>query len=428
MAPGASVSPGPDTTTGPTAPPAPDSAVTTAGSSPPVTDAVEAPTSIGDPLFPAHGNRGYDVEHYNLVMAYQPESDQLDGRVAIEAKATADIADASVISFDFIGFEISTVALDGQPATFERDGPELLVDLTSRFSPFQRFTTEIVYAGVPESARDEAGLGIDLGWIEEDTDSWVLAEPGGARLIFPSNDHPSDKATYTFLLTVPDDVVAVANGRATGQTPADHDRTTWSYEMTDPMATYLVQIAIGRFTMIDGGIADDGTPLRHVVSVGDEAAAQPYLDSVAGMLSFYSDYFGPYPFDNAGLLIAPSDPSVALETQTLPIVSSAALGAGDPGDQMSLIVAHELAHEWFGNAVSVARWQDIWLAEGFATYAEWLWAQQVTGTTVRELRRAPMTSPPASGSHSGRLPIPPRTRCFRPTPTKAVRSCCTRCG
>ncbi len=377
--PESTAAPATDDTTEPN-PPAPTSG-------PPTTSAPvdTGPGGVGDELFPTLGNRGYDVEHYDLELTYEPETDLLQGVVTIDATATEALTE---FHLDLFGFNVNAVTVDGTAAAVAREDEELIVTPAAAIADGATFTTVVDYEGVPGAESSSSLFGANVGWIETGTDSFVVAEPGGAHQFFPSNDHPSDKATYSFTLTVPSDVIAVANGTGGQQEqPPGKPMTTWNYEMDDPMASYLVQIVIGNFTIIDGGSGPEGLPIRHVVFEGGEDAAQPYLDQTAEIIDFYDDYFGPYPFDVIGQLWVDSSLGLALETQTMPIFGNEFLG-GDGQDFGSVVVAHELSHQWFGNSVSPARWQDIWLNEGFATYAEWMWVEQLFGASIREQAEA----------------------------------------
>jgi aminopeptidase N len=196
----------------------------------------------------------------------------------------------------------------------------------------------------------------------------VANEPIGASTWLPVNDHPSDKARYQLSVTVPDPVEVIALGRLRDTTPGPRPATTtWNYDARDPVASYLVSVATGSFQLTEGAAPASGVPLRNAFPEGTAERYGPVFAGTGAMLDAFSELFGPYPFEVYGVVVVDEVLGYALENQTLSLFDAATAG----GDQT--IVAHELAHQWFGNAVSVEQWDDIWLNEGFATYAEALW-------------------------------------------------------
>jgi aminopeptidase N len=339
---------------------------------------------VGDEYFPTLGNSGYDVAHYTLDLRYDPGPDTLAGTATIEARATEPLDE---FHLDLEGLEVGSVTVDSDGARFEREDAELIVTPAERVADNARFTTTVDYSGVP-SPEFEGSLGLPIGWIATDDGSFVLSEPDGARTWFPANDHPSDKASYSFRLTVPDPFVAVANGLMTGK-QAGAGETTYVWEAADPMASYLVEVAVGDFVIEDAGTAGP-VPIRNVYAEDIAGAAADAAASTPEMIELFSEQFGPYPFEAYGVLVIDRALGVALETQTLSLFGSDFIGGGgfEVIGGADVIFAHELAHQWFGNAVSPARWKDIWLNEGFATYAEWLWEEHSAGVPVARSARS----------------------------------------
>ena len=198
---------------------------------------------IGDPYFPLDGNGGYDVRHYDLNVAYDPPSDRLRGVTTIKARATQNL---SRFNLDLHGLTVRYIAVDGRRASWSRDGDELTVRPRHGLRKRERFTTVVVYDGVPETIGDaEVGLS---GFIHTDDGNYVSGQPDVAATWYPVNDHPLDKASYTFRVTVPKGLEAVANGELVGKS-SRHGKTTWKWDAREPMASYLTTATIGEFDL-----------------------------------------------------------------------------------------------------------------------------------------------------------------------------------
>ena len=339
-------------------------------------DAVAGPTlqgiiggeSVGDAYYPNLGNTGYDVSHYDLALSVEVAGvDQLTATATIDLTATNDLGR---LSFDFEpDLEASAITIDGIEATFEQGDNKLRITPATTLDQGVDYVVVIDYSGQPVTVDSGTRIG-EIGWYDRPDVSVSVGEPFGARSWYPVNDHPVDKATYTFNLDVAEGLTGVANGVLTNDEVTNGRRlTTW--EMRQPMASYLATVAVGTFTLIEsdsGAGVDvfDAVPTRLAdVFVGD-------FELTDEMLVTFTELFGPYPFDEYGVLIADTELGFALETQGRSLFSSAFV---DGDGSIERIVAHELAHQWFGNNVSPATWQDIWLNEGFASYAEDLWIE-----------------------------------------------------
>ena len=332
----------------------------------PATSTTAAPTpsaapgaaDVGDPLTPGAGNGGYDVDHYDLDIDLAIDRSTIsDATTTITAVATTSL---STFNLDLAGLDVIGVAVDGATATSTRVGDELVVTPAEPVAEGATFEAVVRYSGTPRPIDDPSAPG-DIGWFVEPTGTFVASEPTGAKGFFPCNDHPSDKATYTFTISASSADTAVANGVLVSKVPdpADAGRTVWTFDQDDPMATYLVQMAVGDYDLIES-TGPNGLPLRHVVVRRLSPDDRARLDETGAQIEYFETMFGPYPFDTYGLLVADASPDWALETQTLTLLPAGWIELDSP-EGTSSVMAHELAHQWFGNAVSPARWNDIWL-------------------------------------------------------------------
>ena len=193
------------------------------------------------PYYPLDGNGGYDVRHYDLDLRYDPATDVLGGTATITARATQNL---SAFDLDLVGMRVRSIRVDGRAASWSRSGQELTVTPRHGLARGSRFVVQVRYDGVPEPTMELFG-GIS-GFIATDDGEIIAGEPHGAATWFPANDHPSDKASYTFEVAVPAGLEVVANGTLEGRSTRG-GWTTWTWDAPDPMATYLATVNVGQF-------------------------------------------------------------------------------------------------------------------------------------------------------------------------------------
>ena len=310
------------------------------------------------------------MEHYDLGLAFAP------GRGRIRATATLDaVATQALSSFnlDLRGLRVSAVSVNGAPAGFARRGAELTVSPAISIPSGAAFRVVVLYGGRPRPLRIAGGS--PTGWIPTRDGAFVVNEPRGAITWFPCNDHPTDKASFAFTVTVPRGRTAVANGSLESVARTGRS-TTFVWRAAEPMATYLATVTTGRFRLRSSSAG--GIPAWTAIAPGERRSSRAALRHTAVVLARFASHFGAYPFASTGAIVDAGFPGVALENQTRPLYGTA---------PRTTILVHELAHQWFGDAVSIERWSDIWLNEGFATWSEWLWHTRGADRGLRRIFR-----------------------------------------
>lgn len=372
----------------PVRPPRPPAPPVTPGPQPPVDPTVytSGARSLGDSLFPTIGNGGYDARHYDLDLAYTKILTRvLHGTATIDATAMQNLKD---FSFDFQGLVVTAVLVDGRAAAFgyDFDASKLIVTPAAGIRSGSAFRVQVSYSGPPGPVIDPDGS--SEGWLSDvDFGAVALGEPLGSQGWFPVNNVPTDKATYDTSVTAPSGFSAVANGVLTDTIPNTDGTTTYDWTSDDLMAPYLATVSIGRFDTSGSDLLSN--PQRPLYIYVDVSFTRPEIvadqQRVPEILDWYAGYYGvPYPFDAAGAVVprVGADVGYVLETQTKPTYPSS-----NPDSRGVPIgtIAHENAHQWFGNLVTLARWRDIWLNEGITEFSSWLWqATEPGGMTMTD--------------------------------------------
>ncbi|MET7278609.1 M1 family metallopeptidase [Kribbella sp. NPDC005582] len=354
---------------------------------------------LGEPfeIYKWQGNGGYDVQNYDIDLTYQPSTDHLAGRAVITAQATKELSE---FNLDF-WLKVSSVKVNGVEASYRtmtEDQTELVVTPKTPILG-GTFQVEVVYSGTPS----EAGQGVErVRWSRSGPKDLSLPRTGGlsvnqprtAEWWYPVNDHPSDKATYSVSVNVPKDYVAISNGHYLSTKDDGPGRVRWSWWSREPMAPYLAYVAIERFQYETGTARISGRDVPYfraydpnLESFGLMPTAKKVLESSDQITDFLASQFGPYPFDTTGG-VASSGIPFAIENQSRSTYGTIAMAAGDYGQDETWVTAHEQAHQWFGDSVSIGNWKQMWLNESFATYAEWLWSEHRGGPTADKLANA----------------------------------------
>ncbi|MDA0171186.1 M1 family metallopeptidase [Solirubrobacter taibaiensis] len=353
--------------------------------------------TLGDRLLPTIGNGGYDALHYDVTLNYDPAGNlMLPGSATdITMRATQGLSE---FSLDLRAYTVSEVTIDGVPATTARVDDKLVITPAAGIANGRTFHTVVKFVGAPLPVIDPDGS--TEGWARIASGGFVVNEPYGAMGWLPSNNHPADKATYDYHVTVPATHVSIANGElsgplgADGKPPvsADGQTRTWNWSLKFPMATYLTTATVGLFdyTKWDspasvGALGKSGRALElydahsSIYSAAQKASAKTAAERQDDIIKFISDALGrPYPFDSHGTVAADAQLFYALESQTKSHFSS---GSANPISHSTL--AHEIAHQWFGDAIGPATWDELWFNEGWATWWAWYWGnKQNNGVTT----------------------------------------------
>jgi len=333
------------------------------------------PVEVADPYLPQHGNPGYAVQHYDLELDYRVASNRLAGRAQLTLRTDRELTS---LSLDLARLRVTKVIADARRVTrFTTRGAKLHVSFDGSLPAGSEVVLDIAYNGSPKPLD---GLCGDVGWEELSDGVIVAGQPDGAPSWFPCNDLPSEKASYRIAVTAESPYTVIANGRLVdGRVGAS--RTLWVYDQPEPMATYLATVQIGRY---DRRSHEAAVSLHTVVPPRLRRAVAHDLGRQPQMLDAFQDMFGAYPFDGYTVVVTDDDLEIPLEAQSVSVFGANHMD-GRRGSER--LVAHELAHQWFGNSLTLRRWQDIWLHEGFACYAEWLWSERADGRPAGTIAR-----------------------------------------
>lgn len=352
-------------------------------------DPVAGALTSGDPLFPNQGNGGYDVQHYDVKLAWTPgvtlAMSMVSATVTIDARTTGAPLSSYALDFEGSMLTVDSVTVGGVPAAFTRvDGtgvepPAAHKLVVTPATPVTgAFTTVITYSGIPSSHTDADNS--SEGWNVTADGATFLAQPIGAMAGLPVNNTPNDKATWRFALDIPTTITnaagtgnaaAISNGELLSRTPnGDGTRTTWTWDQRKQMATELVLISIGKYDMVEstvtlssGRVIPEWSFIDSAQSAANKTTFTNRRAQLSTLIQRLEQLYGPYPGNSTGIVMdtVPSAINYALETQDRSFFPSVSSLNGNT-------LIHELAHQWFGDAVSPKIWNDIWINEGMATW------------------------------------------------------------
>jgi aminopeptidase N len=318
---------------------------------------------VTDPYRPDSGDDRYRVTHYDLELDYRVNGNRLAGTARL--LVVLDVA-TSQLRLDLAGLRVAKLTVDGQRVRYSHRGRHLLLHLNGPAGKGSEHQLMVQYSGNPGPVRGPWG---EVGWEELADGALVASQPDGAASWFPCNDHPRAKARYRFTVSTESAYTVVCNG-ILRSTRVHGSRTTWQYTCEEPAATYLATVQIGRYRLLDTSMG----PVRQRAAVPPRLLERFDHDFArqGEMMALFQRLFGPYPFGGYGVVVTDEELEIPVEAHGLSVFGANHLDGRRSSERL---VAHELAHQWFGNSLTVSRWRDIWLNEGFACYAEWLWSQ-----------------------------------------------------
>jgi aminopeptidase N len=330
------------------------------------------------PYFPRRGNDGYRITHYDLDLDYRVGNNRMAATARLTVRTEA--AELSAVVLDFASLRVDRVTLAGAKLRFEHRDEKLRVRLPRLFLAGNEFVLEVAYRGEPKPTASRYG---GLGWEQLEDGVLVASQPTGAPSWFPCNDRPDHKSGYRFRVTTSTNYQVAANGEPAGVSYRGSN-ATWTYVQDVPMATYLATVQIGPYQMVELDSSRSSVVQRLVTPLRRLPAARDAFASQDAMMAYFSEAFGPYPFAAYTAVVTDDTLDIPIEAQGMSTFGANHADRGWPAQRM---IAHELAHQWFGNSLTLGDWCDIWLHEGFASYAEWLWSQESGGKTADEHAR-----------------------------------------
>lgn len=339
------------------------------------------------------------VKHYDLAIALDPVAKRVDGSVGIRFTCAAPACAQLQLDMDQ-ALEVKNLSLDGVTAAFTRDQEVLKVTLPAAGLPAGEHLLQVDYAGQPEPRR--------LRFDTDPTGQYVASYglPYSARQWWPEFDDPAIKAASADIhITVPEGLTAVSNGRLVGVTLLPDRRHRYHWTVAYPIYADVISVAAAPYVEFDDeyrSVTGTPVPLHYFVFPADLAKARVEFAIIPSVLGVYETLFGPYPFQGEQYGITEMMLSSFREHQTVPALGKSfieAPSASTETEDVSTVIAHDLAHQWFGNSLTLRSWSDIWLNESFSNYAVALWHERRDGaadyhTFMRELDTHDFTGSP----------------------------------
>ncbi|HYJ86452.1 MAG TPA: M1 family metallopeptidase [Pyrinomonadaceae bacterium] len=310
-------------------------------------------------------------------------NDRLSAITSAKAEVTIQLLkdNVSLIDLDFGQLSVDSVTVDAQDARFEHANGRLNVTIPTPKPRDARLVVTVTYHGAPKDglilSSDKSGNPSAVG------DNW----PDRVHHWIPTLDHPSAKATIRFTVTAPERNLVVANGAFDKVETTAGGTRTWSYTERAPIPPYCMIIAVGQFALIkpDGPTV---TPLSYYVPQSDKDVALHGFSPANPSLKLFSETIAPYPYEKLALIVGATRFG-GMENSSAIVFGGNLFDSRSNSDPVSKVfnlrpgtvslIAHEIAHQWFGDSVTESTWADLWLSEGFATYFAGLFIQRHEG-------------------------------------------------
>jgi len=313
----------------------------------------------------------FDILHYSFDWIIEMISESIQGKAVIKSKSLVTSLNKIILHLS-TAMTVTQITQDQTPLAFTHTDNLLTIFLLQLPSIDQEFEIEITYSGTPQA-------GLNFSSHNGHPIFWSLDEPSEAREWFPCFDHPSDKATADLRITVPQNIVVASNGTLTNSLVNPDGTTTYFWKEESPIASYLISVAGTNYSTFSDTYTsgEQSMDVMYYVYPEDFIQAQRDFSVTVPMITFFSQLFGEYPFLEEKYGMAAIPEGTAMEHQT---ITSYPAGAITGDQQNDWLIAHELAHQWWGDLVTLADWDDIWLNEGFATYSDALWFESLSGS------------------------------------------------
>ncbi len=323
-------------------------------------------------------SRDYDLQNARIALRFDLEQHKVLGEVTHTLTVLRE--DASRLAFDSVDLTILSATVNGQPANFETTASQLLVGLNHPAKRGERFKVHIRYEGRPK--RGLYFVLPDKNYPDRPREIWTQGEAEDTRYYIPIYDYPNDRTSTEMILTVPCDWLTVSNGKLIGVEDAPGGMKTWRWRQSAPHSTYLISLVAGEFERTSETWRN--IPVSYYVPRGSGGRVQPTFAHTEKMLEFYSDMLGvPYPWDQYAQATVDDFVVGGMENTSETTLTSRVLLhpqlAGELLERSDDVIAHEMAHQWFGDLVTCKDWANLWLNEGFATYFAILWEEHYYG-------------------------------------------------